>query len=236
MFRIVPAVDLKDGKCVQLRQGDERSIIFESENPLEIAKKWIERGAKALHVVDLNGSFGGKLVHEDLILRISKIAEVQVGGGIRDYLTAKNLLENGIDRVIVGTMAVENSDDVKKLAEEYPGRVIVAIDSRGGKVVTRGWKSETCLTPLELSSVYEDFDIILLFTNVDVEGLMSGIDYEMIREVCENAGKPVIVSGGFSSIDDVIKAKEAGAIGVVLGSSLYTGKLRIEELLKLEEE
>jgi len=235
MFRIVPAVDLKDGKCVQLRQGDEKRVIFESDNPIEIAKKWVEKGARILHVVDLNGSFEGKLVHEDLIFRISRIAEVQVGGGIRDYSTARNLLENGVDRVIVGTMAVENSDDVKRLAEEYPGRVVVAIDSRGGKVVTRGWKSQTCLTPIELSRVYEGYDIIFLYTNVDVEGLMSGIDYEMVREVCQNAGKPVIVSGGFSSVDDVIKAKEAGAIGVVLGSSLYTGKLSIEELLELEE-
>ncbi|AIY91237.1 1-(5-phosphoribosyl)-5-[(5-phosphoribosylamino)methylideneamino]imidazole-4-carboxamide isomerase [Geoglobus acetivorans] len=236
MFRIIPAVDIKDGKCVQLRQGKEDDIIFESDDPVNVAEAWVERGAKILHVVDLSGSFKGRLVHEDLILKISELAEVQVGGGIRSIEVAKRLLDLGVERVIVGTMAIEMSDDVKSLADEYPERVMVAIDSRNGKVVVKGWKENTCLSPLEVMRMYSDFDVSFLFTNVDVEGLMKGIDENAIKLVVDAANRPVIVSGGITGIEDVKKVKNAGAAGVVIGSALYTGKLRLEDVLPLEED
>lgn len=236
MFRIIPAVDLKDGKCVQLRQGKKEDVIVELEDPVEVAKEWVKRGAKVLHVVDLNGSFEGKLYHEDLILEISKLAEIQVGGGIRDIETAEKLLENGIDRIIVGTMAIEKSDEVKELAERYPWRVVIAIDSRNGKVVTRGWMENTCLTPLDVAGIYSDYEVQFLFTNVDVEGLMKGIDEKAIVDVVSSTKKPVIVSGGVSSIEDIFRIKKAGAVGVVIGSALYTGKINLESALSLEED
>lgn len=236
MFRVIPAVDLKDGKCVQLRQGKEEDVIFESDNPVEIAEKWVEKGAKALHVVDLSGSFQGKLMHEDTILRISELAEVQVGGGIRDTKTARRLLDHGIDRVIVGTMAVERSEEVKELAKEYPGRIMIAIDSKKGNVVVKGWKENTCLSPADVMRMYADSDVSFLFTNVEVEGLMRGIDENAVKQIVETADKPVIVSGGITSVDDVVKIKNSGAAGVVVGSALYTGKLRLDELLPLEED
>ncbi len=236
MFRIIPAVDIKDGKCVQLRQGNERDVIFESDNPIEIARMWVERGAKALHVVDLSGSFQGRLVHEDIILRISEFAEVQVGGGIRDIRTAETLLKKGVDRVILGTIAIENSDDVKELAEKYPGRITIAIDSKKGKVVVKGWKESTCLFPSDVAKVYEEYDVSFLFTNVDVEGLMKGIDEKIIRDVVNSTDKPVFVAGGISGIEDVLKIKRAGAAGAVIGSALYTGKINYEELISLEED
>ncbi|WP_456368931.1 1-(5-phosphoribosyl)-5-[(5-phosphoribosylamino)methylideneamino]imidazole-4-carboxamide isomerase [Geoglobus sp.] len=236
MFRVIPAVDIKDGKCVQLRQGKEDDVIFESDDPVNVAEAWVERGAKVLHVVDLSGSFKGRLVHEDLILKISELAEVQVGGGIRSIEVAKRLLDLGVERVIVGTMAIEMSDDVKSLADEYPERVMVAIDSRNGKVVVKGWKENTCLSPLEVMRMYSDFDVSFLFTNVDVEGLMKGIDENAIKLVVDAANRPVIVSGGITGIEDVKKVKNAGAAGVVIGSALYTGKLRLEDVLPLEED
>ncbi len=236
MFRVIPAVDIKDGKCVQLRQGKEDDVIFESDDPVKVAKVWVERGAKVLHVVDLSGSFKGKLTHEDTILKISEFSEVQVGGGIRDTETARRLLDLGVERVIVGTMAIEKSDEVKKLAEEYPGRIVIAIDSRGGKVVVRGWKENTRLSPVEVARIYSDYDVSFLFTNVDVEGLMRGIDENAVRRVVETVSKPVVVSGGITSIEDVKKVKNAGAAGVVIGSALYTGKLRLEDVLPLEED
>ena len=236
MFRVIPAVDIKDGKCVQLRQGKEDDVIFESDDPVKVAKAWVERGAKVLHVVDLSGSFKGKLTHEDTILKISEFSEVQVGGGIRDTETARRLLDLGVERVIVGTMAIEKSDEVKKLAEEYPGRIVIAIDSRGGKVVVRGWRENTCLSPVEVARIYSDCDVSFLFTNVDVEGLMKGIDENAVRRVVETVSKPVVVSGGITSIEDVKKVKNAGAAGVVIGSALYTGKLRLEDVLPLEED
>lgn len=236
MFRVIPAVDLKDGKCVQLRQGKEDDVIFEDRDPVSVAKSWVKRGARVLHVVDLSGSFRGKLIHENTILEISKFAEVQVGGGIRDAEMAKRLLDLGVERIIVGTMAIEKSDDVKALAEEYPGRIMVAIDSRGGSVVVRGWKVNTCLTPEEVARIYSEHDVSFLYTNVDVEGLMRGIDEDAVRKVVEAIDKPVVVSGGITSVGDVEKVKKAGAAGVIIGSALYTGNLRLEDVLPLEED
>ncbi|AKG92256.1 1-{5-phosphoribosyl}-5-{{5-phosphoribosylamino}methylideneamino} imidazole-4-carboxamide isomerase [Geoglobus ahangari] len=236
MFRVIPAVDIKDGKCVQLRQGKEDDVIFEGDDPVIVARSWVEKGARVLHVVDLSGSFKGRLAHEDVILEISELAEVQVGGGIRDAETARRLLDLGVERVIVGTMAIERSDEVRRLAEEYPKRIMVAVDSRGGNVVVRGWKKNTCLSPVEVMKMYSDLDVSFLFTNVDVEGLMRGIDEVAVRRVVESTDKPVIVSGGITSKEDVEKVKNVGAAGVVVGSALYTGKLRFEELLSLEED
>mgnify|MGYP000636906420 CR=1 FL=1 len=236
MFRVIPAIDIKDGKCVQLRQGKEDDVIFENDSPVDIAGMWVERGAKVLHVIDLSGSFQGRLVHEDLILKIAELAEVQVGGGIRSAEIAERLLDNDVDRVIIGTIAIEKSDDVRELAERYPGRVMIAIDSKGGRVVVRGWKENTCLLPVEVAEIYQDCDVSFLFTNVDVEGLMSGIDENAVKSVVGSIDKPVIVSGGVSSAEDVLKVKKAGAAGVVIGSAIYTGKINYEELISLEED
>ncbi len=236
MFRVIPAVDIKDGRCVQLRQGNERDVIFESDSPLEIAKMWVERGARVLHVVDLSGSFEGKLRHEDVILRISQLAEVQVGGGIRDPETAERLLKRGVDRIIFGTIAIENSDVVKELAEKYPSRIMIAIDSRGGRVVVKGWKEDTCMFPEDVARVYEEYDVSFLFTDVNVEGLMKGIDEEAIKKVVSSTERPVYVAGGISSAEDVLKIKKAGAAGAVIGSALYTGKINYEKLISMEED
>jgi len=236
MFRIIPAVDIKDGKCVQLRQGKEEDVIFEKDDPIETAKMWVEKGAKILHVIDLSGSFRGRLIHEDIILKIAEMAEIQVGGGIRSIETAENLLKKGVDRVILGTIAIERSDDVKELAEKYPKRVMIAIDSKGGRVVVKGWKETTCLLPLDVARIYEDYDVSFLFTNVDVEGLMEGIDIEVIENVVGAIDKPVIISGGISDVKDVIEIKRTGAAGVVIGSAIYTGKINYEEIISLEED
>lgn len=238
MFRVIPAVDLKDGKVVRLIQGREDAVTIQLENPVEIAEMWVERGAKVLHVIDLDGAFKGRLRHEEIILEIRKRikAEMQVGGGIRSIETARRLLEFGIDRIILGTIAVRNVEEVKKLAEEYPKRVMVAVDARKDKVVVEGWKKSTDLTPLEVARMYEDREVSLLYTNVDVEGLVSGIVLEKIREVVEKTDLPVYVAGGTTTREDVIRIKETGAVGVVIGSAFYMGKLKLEDLLDLEED
>ncbi|AEA47782.1 1-(5-phosphoribosyl)-5-[(5-phosphoribosylamino)methylideneamino]imidazole-4-carboxamide isomerase [Archaeoglobus veneficus] len=238
MFRVIPAVDLKDGKCVQLQQGKEDAVLVSLENPVEVAEMWVKKGARVLHVIDLSGAFGGRLRHEDIILEIRRRvkAEIQVGGGIRDTSVIKGLISAGIDRVIIGTMAVEKIEEVKTLASKYPGRIMVAIDSRKDKVVVRGWKEETAFTPVELARLYEDCDVSLLYTNVDVEGLMRGAAIEKVREVVEGTSLPVYVAGGITTRKDVEKIKKVGAAGVVIGSALYTGKVSLEELLELEED
>jgi phosphoribosylformimino-5-aminoimidazole carboxamide ribotide isomerase len=237
MFSIIPAVDLRDGKCVQLQQGKEDAIIVAIENPVEVAETWIKKGAKVLHIIDLDGAFQGKLRHEDVILEIRRKmnCKLQVGGGIRSSKLVEHLLLKGVDRVIVGTMAVEGMDEVKKLAKAHPSRIVIAVDARGDRVVVRGWKKTTNFMPVELARKYEDCDVSLLYTNVDVEGLMSGIAIEKIDKLTSSTSLPVYVAGGITTKDDIKNIKKAGAAGVVIGSALYTGKLELEELLELEE-
>ncbi len=238
MFRVIPAVDLKDGKVVRLRQGREEEITVQIENPINVAEMWVKKGARVLHVIDLDGAFKGRLRHEDVIIEIRRRVkvEMQVGGGIRSVETAKRLLEAGIDRVILGTIAIEDVKAVKGLAEEYPGRVMVAVDAKKDRVVVEGWRKATDLTPLEVARLYEDREVSLLYTNVDVEGLVSGIVLDKIRNLVEKTELPVYVAGGITTRDDVVKIKETGAVGVVIGSALYLGKLRLEDLLDLEED
>jgi len=235
MFEIIPAVDLKDGKCVQLQQGKASSVIVSIDNPVYVAENWVKKGAEILHVIDLNGAFEGRLYHEDLILKMRETIDVkmQVGGGIRSTEIAEKLLEKGIDRVIIGTLAYEKPRDVISLAKKYPERIMVAIDSRKNRVVVKGWKESTELSPVQFARLYEGYELSFLYTNVDVEGLMKGIDVSSVKEVVENIDLPVYVAGGISSVDDVRAVKSVGAKGVVIGSAIYTGKLDFEELLKM---
>ena len=236
MFRVIPAVDLKDGKCVQLQQGEASRVLVELDNPVTVALRWVKEGARVLHVVDLSGAFGGKLFHERIILDIKEKtgAELQVGGGIRSTDVAERLIEKGIDRVILGTLAFKDIGAVKSLAKKYPERVMIAVDSRGGRVVVNGWRVKTELSPVELAKLYEDCDVSVLYTNVDVEGLMRGINVRAVEEIVKSVDLPVYVAGGISSLDDVRAIREAGAAGVVVGSAIYTGRLNLKDALALE--
>lgn len=234
MFKVIPAVDLKGGKVVRLRQGREDEITFQTDNPLEVAKNWVRKGAKALHIIDLDGAFKGKLVHEDVIFKIVEECkvEIEVGGGIRDFEVAERLIDGGVDRIIIGTLAVEKIDEVREFAKEYPGNVMIAIDSKKDFVTIEGWRKETRFKPYELAKLYEDLDVSILYTNVDVEGLVSGVMLDKIEEVINKVSLPVYVAGGVSSKEDVRNIKKLGAAGIIIGSALYTGKLKFEELIK----
>ena len=238
MFRVIPAVDLKDGKVVRLRQGKEEDVTVQIENPVEVAEMWVRRGARVLHVIDLDGAFRGRLRHEDIIFEIRRRidAEIQVGGGIRSIEVAKRLIDAGIDRIMLGTLAVEDIESVRRLAEEYPGKVMIAVDSKRDRVVVEGWKRDTGMSPIDIAKMYEDLDVSLLYTNVDVEGLVSGIVIEKITELVESTSLPVYVAGGITTREDVRRIKETGAVGVIIGSALYLGKLRLEDVLDLEED
>jgi len=236
MFRVIPAVDIKNGKVVRLRQGRENEITFEAENPVRVAKNWIEKGAKVLHVIDLDGAFQGKLRHEREIREIISLgAEVHVGGGIRSLDMAEKLLNYGARRVILGTIAFERVDEVRKFAERWKDRVIIAIDTKQGKVAVRGWKEKTEISPLEFARIYEDCEVSFLYTNIDIEGLAMGINRENL-EFLRNIKRPFYVAGGISSIEDILFIKKLGARGAILGSALYMGKIKLEEALRLEHE
>ncbi len=237
MFRVIPAVDLKGGKVVRLVQGREDAVTFQTENPVEVAEMWVKKGARCLHVIDLDGAFRGKLRHEDIICEILNLpVEVQVGGGLRDLKIAERLLAKGAERVILGTIAVEKVSEVRRFAKEWKRRVMVAIDAKKGKVAVRGWRDLTDLDPVELAKLYDDLEVSFLYTNIDVEGLVAGINTERIARVVEELKNPVYVAGGISSVNDIRTIKKLGAAGVVIGSALYTGKLKFEDALKVEYE
>ena len=246
MFAVIPAIDLKGGRCVQLRQGKKEDVIFSTaESPVEIAKHWVMQGASRLHVIDLDGAFQEEKNNFEVIKRIaeSKVvtgaAKIEVGGGIRTYEAAVKLLEladgAGIDRIIFGTAALRSPELIERVAKEYSSkRVMVALDVRAGKVTIDGWREVTSMDAREVAKQAERLGAgSLLFTNIDVEGLMSGIEPRIIEEFVSSVSVPVVIAGGVSSVEDVLRIKEAGASGVVIGSALYKGKIDLKEVLKV---
>ena len=240
-FELIPAIDLRGGRCVQLRQGKREDEIFASaENPVEIARGWVIQGARRLHVIDLDGAFQEEKNNLGVIKKIADAegvrekAKIQVGGGIRSYETAVELLEAGIDRIIFGTVALKSPHLIEQVANAFsPERVMVALDARKGKVAIDGWQEVTGVDATEAAKQVERIGAgSLLFTNIDVEGLMEGVDQEIIAEFVSSVSIPVVIAGGVSSVEDIGKIKDAGASGVVMGSALYKGKLDFSELLR----
>ncbi len=235
MFLAIPAVDLKDGKCVQLRQGLETEVLLELDDPLEVARKWAAMGAPRLHVVDLDGTIKGARLNEGILRDMVKELEipVQFGGGVRTIEDAMELLDLGVEKIILGTMALENPEALAVIAEKYGRhRIIVALDSRGGEVVVKGWKAGTGVAAKDVIVKFEPYAREVLFTNVDVEGLMKGVNEDAIKEVVEASSLDVIVSGGISSVDDIRRVRSLGARGAVIGSAIYTGKLDYRAALR----
>lgn len=232
---VIPALDLKDKKCVRLIQGDPKRKTVELENPLEIAKNWESLGAPRLHVVDLDGAIGGVRKNEQIVRKIVKelTIPVQFGGGIRSLEDARIFLDAGAAKVILGTTAIQESKMVEKLAEKYGReRIIIALDSKNDMVVIKGWTEDTRIKAAQAVKNFEKNAGEVLFTNVDVEGMMMGIDERVIKEMIDATSLGVLVSGGVASLDDIKKIKKLGAEGVVIGSALYKGKIDFREALK----
>ncbi len=234
-FDVIPAVDLMDGKCVQLQQGDPNKLIFSDNDPLKIAKFWEKSGARIIHIVDLDGALKGSMKNLDVILNIREKVncKLHVGGGIRNEKLANKLLNAGIDKIILGTSAVTNEWFVKKLISRYPKKIIIAADAKKEIIVIEGWKRRTRLSVYDLIKKYNKEEVSFLFTNVDVEGLMRGSNITLISQILSLSSKPVYVSGGICKKDEIIKIKQLGARGVIIGSALYTGKLNFRDLTEL---
>ncbi len=230
---LIPAIDLKDGQCVRLKQGDMNDSTTFGEDPAAMARRWLEAGARRLHLVDLNGAFAGKPVNESAIKSI--IAEVgdeipvQLGGGIRDLDTIERYLDDGISYIIIGTAAVKNPGFLKDACSAFGGHIIVGLDAKDGKVATDGWSKLTGHEVIDLAKKFEDYGVEgVIYTDIGRDGMLSGINIEATVKLAQALSIPVIASGGLSNIADIEKlcaVESEGVEGVICGRSIYTGDL-----------
>jgi phosphoribosylformimino-5-aminoimidazole carboxamide ribotide isomerase len=235
---LFPAIDLKDGQCVRLLKGDMAKATVFSDSPGAQAKLFVDAGSRWLHVVDLNGAFSGHPVNEGAVESILAAADetpVQLGGGIRDIQTIEFWLEKGVARVILGTIALRDPDLVRKACTEFPGRIAVGIDARGGMVAVEGWAETSKVTAMDLALRFEDAGVdAIIHTDIDRDGVMQGPNLEATAALAERLTTPVILSGGISSLDDlreVARYGRRGIIGAISGRALYDGRLDLAEAL-----
>ena len=232
-FSVVPAVDMQDGEVVQL-VGGERDTGTRYGEPVETAERWVDAGAETLHLVDLDGAFEGQRGNADAVETIVETVDVpvQIGGGIRMADDARRLLSLGVDRVILGTAAVEDPEIVARVSTTDPDSVVVSLDARDGEVVVDGWTEGTGLDPAEAAGRYEELGAAaILFTDVDVEGQLTGVRRGPIEAVTDAVDIPVIASGGVATLDDIRACRAAGAAAVVVGTALYEGRFTLAEAM-----
>jgi phosphoribosylformimino-5-aminoimidazole carboxamide ribotide isomerase len=235
---VIPAIDLLEGRCVRLYQGDyAQSQVFD-ENPVAVAQQWVEQGATRLHLVDLDGAKAGHPVNQQAIEAIVKAVSVpvQVGGGLRDRRSASDLLSLGVERVILGTVAVEQPALVQQLCQDFPGQVVVGIDARNGKVATRGWLETSEVEAVTLAQQMADLGVAaIIYTDIHRDGTLQGPNYLALRELATAISVPVIASGGVSSTSDLLSLlalEPLGVAGVIVGRALYTGDISLKEALR----
>lgn len=236
---IFPAIDLKDGLCVRLKRGVMSEATIFNSDPVDQAKRFQQAGFCWLHCVDLNGAFEGRSANGEAVraIRSTVALPIQLGGGIRDMTAIETWIEAGIARVVLGTVALKNPALVKEAARAHPGKIVVAADARGGKVATEGWAKISELTPLDLGRKFEDAGVAaILFTDVDGDGLLQGVNVEATAALARAVQIPVIASGGVGGIGDIkalLTANELNIEGVVVGRALYDGRVDAKEALRL---
>jgi phosphoribosylformimino-5-aminoimidazole carboxamide ribotide isomerase len=236
---VIPAVDLKDGRCVRLAQGrmDQESVY--SEHPVEMGKHWESAGAERLHVVDLNGAVMGKPFHRSLVKEISRSVQIpiEVGGGIREVDTIEDYLSSGVRWVILGTAAFQNRSLIEEACQRFPGKVILGIDAKGGRVAIQGWNEVVSLEAIDLAKRFEGKGLsAIIFTDIERDGMGTGLNFESTRNLARSTSIPVIASGGVSRIEDVSRVLELesdGIIGVIVGRALYTGQIDLKEAIQV---
>lgn len=241
---LIPAIDLKDGHCVRLKQGDmDQSTVF-SDDPAAMARNWVDKGARRVHLVDLNGAFAGKPKNEQAIRAILKEigseVDVQLGGGIRDLDTIERYLDAGLRYVIIGTAAVKNPGFLQDACTAFGGHIIVGLDAKDVKVATDGWSKLTGHEVVDLAKKFEDYGVeSVIYTDIGRDGMLSGINIEATVKLAQSLSIPVIASGGLSKLDDIRQlcaVEDEGVEGVICGRSIYSGDLDFEAAQQLADE
>lgn len=240
---LIPAIDLQDGRCVRLRQGDFKESTVFSDDPAAMALQWLDQGARRLHLVDLNGALAGKPKNDAAIKAIVKAIDdeipIQIGGGIRDMDTVEYYLDNGISYVIIGTAAVKDPGFLQDACTAFAGHIIVGLDARDGKVATDGWSKLSRHDVLDLASKFEDYGCeSIIYTDISRDGMLSGVNVEATKRMAEHVRIPVIASGGVSTLDDIralCAVAESGIEGAILGRSIYEGTINFSEAQELAD-
>jgi len=241
---LIPAIDLKDGRCVRLRQGALDDVTVFSDDPAAMAEQWLEQGARRLHLVDLNGAFAGKPLNKEAIAAILETVSdeipVQIGGGIRDLDTIETYLDMGMRYVIIGTAAVKSPGFLRDACSAFPGSIIVGLDARDGKVATDGWSKISRHDVLDLAKKFEDYGCeSIIYTDIGRDGMLSGVNIEATVRLAQHVTIPVIASGGVTDLKDIdalCAVENEGVEGVILGRSIYEGTLDFAEAQTFADE
>jgi phosphoribosylformimino-5-aminoimidazole carboxamide ribotide isomerase len=240
---IIPAIDLKDGRCVRLEQGDMATATVFSDDPGKTAAHWSGLGARRVHVVDLNGAFAGKPRNEaaikSIVAAVDPDVPVQVGGGIRDLETIERYLDDGVSYVIIGTAAVKNPGFLHEACDAFPGHIIVGLDARDGKVATDGWSKLTGHDVVDLAKRFQDYGVeAVIHTDIGRDGMLKGLNIEATVKLAQALAIPVIASGGLTNLDDVKRLCEfesEGIVGAITGRAIYEGRLDFAAAQKLAD-
>ena len=241
---IIPAIDLKDGKCVRLKQGRmDESTIF-SENPAEMSKQWVDQGARRLHLVDLDGAFAGKPVNDNaiksVVSELGGVIPIQLGGGIRNLETVESFLNSGVDSIIIGTAAVTHPEFLKEACLLFPGQIIVGLDAKDGDVAINGWAELTGQNVIDLAKKFEEYGAeSIIYTDIGRDGMLGGVNIGATVKLSESLIIPVVASGGVSNlndIEDLCEVSNTGIRGVITGRAIYEGTLDFRAAQELADE
>lgn len=236
---IIPAIDIKDGRCVRLQQGRDGTESVYSDDPVAVARRWESEGAELIHVVDLDGAFSGAPKNHDRILKIIQSVKIpiQVGGGIRTIKDVDGYLREGVSRIVLGTKVASDRPFLETACRSFPGRISVGLDTQAGKVLVKGWTEATEQSAMDLVNQLDGLGILsIIFTDVQRDGMLKGPNLDAIRDLARSVEIPIIASGGISSLEDIrslIELESSGVAGVIVGKALYTGAVKLSEALSL---